>query len=58
MSKSKNTNPNIYRSKWDMPHSIEKDYKRKSKKQMIEEEYEMYKEDEKEIEEEMKNEQT
>ena len=27
-----NKNPNIYRSKWDMPHNSLKDYKRKKRK--------------------------
>lgn len=56
MSKSKNTNPNVFRSKWDMPHGIEKNYKRKNKKQIIEEEYELYEEEEKELCEEIEEE--
>jgi len=54
MGKSKNTNPNIYRSKWDLPFKTGRDYSRRDKKQIIEEEYELL-EEEKKLEEEEEN---
>ena len=47
MSKSQNTNPNIYRSKWDLPHGNDDDYKRKDRRRIIEEELELYEDEEK-----------
>lgn len=37
MGKSKNTNPNIYRSKWDMEEGLDTDYRRGKNKRIIEE---------------------
>jgi hypothetical protein len=50
MGKSKNTNPNIYRSKWDLAEDLETDYRRSDRKRIIQEQLEEFEEMEEEEE--------
>lgn len=46
MSKSKNSNKDNFRAKWDMAHGIDTDYRRSSSKKIIEEELDLMEEEE------------